>query len=51
METAVDLLLKGYDASKAMLSQVYKLVDHFYDCTDIFDQSVSSLSKKNDFYE
>jgi len=39
MRTAIDLLVKGYDVSKSLVTKVYQLVDHMYDCTDVFDQS------------
>lgn len=41
MEKAVDLLIKGYSVSKDLLKKVYAFADYFYDCTDVFDQSVS----------
>lgn len=39
MKTAVDLVIKGYNVSKALVTKVYQMVDYFYDCTDVFDQS------------
>ena len=41
MEKAVDLLISGYSAGKSLLAGIFKAVDYFYDCTDVFDQSVS----------
>ena len=43
METAFYLMKKGMSVSKALVEKVYDIVDYFYDCTDIFDDSVSYL--------
>lgn len=40
METAFYLLKKGMSISKALIQKVYDIADYFYDCTDIFDDSV-----------
>jgi len=46
MEKAVDLLIQGYSAGKSLLAGVFKAVDYFYDCTDVFDQPSCDKLKK-----
>ncbi|XP_066925904.1 uncharacterized protein [Clytia hemisphaerica] len=46
MEKAVDLLISGYSAGKSLLNGIFKAVDYFYDCTDVFDQSSCDKLKK-----
>lgn len=39
METAYDLVVKGIAIGKGLVNKVFDIVDYFYDCEDIFDDT------------
>ena len=43
METAFDLVKRGFAISKDLANKVYNIVDYFYDCNDVFDDDVSGI--------